>query len=157
MNAQLSGICCIQVSYDFSDGNSPHRWISLSRNESSPRRRVLLAIQLAAAKPVCDSLNGTSDANTRLKRTLGPIELVLLGVGAIVGVGIFVLTGQAAAMYAGPGVVISCYRRAPLELQSALFLITPGFRHALTVCCAARQQKIAGWQGLRCYWERQRH
>ena len=66
-----------------------------------------MAIQLAAAKPIRDSLNVTSDANMRLKRTLGPIELVLLGVGAIVGVGIFVLTGQAAALYAGPGVVIS--------------------------------------------------
>ena len=49
----------------------------------------------------------TTEPAIGLKRTLGPIELILLGVGAIVGVGIFVLTGQAAATYAGPGVVIS--------------------------------------------------
>ncbi len=38
---------------------------------------------------------------------LGPANLVSLGVGAIIGTGIFVLTGQAAAMHAGPAIVIS--------------------------------------------------
>ncbi len=42
-----------------------------------------------------------------LKRALGPGNLVLLGIGAIIGAGIFVLTGQAAANYAGPGIVYS--------------------------------------------------
>ena len=42
-----------------------------------------------------------------LKRTLTGTNLVLLGIGAIIGAGIFVLTGQAAATYAGPGIVIS--------------------------------------------------
>src|SRR4029077_21172924 len=42
-----------------------------------------------------------------LKRTLGPIHLIALGIGGIIGAGIFVLTGHAAASYAGPGVVIS--------------------------------------------------
>jgi APA family basic amino acid/polyamine antiporter len=42
-----------------------------------------------------------------LKRVLGPINLVTLGIGAIIGTGIFVLTGQAAAQYAGPGIVLS--------------------------------------------------
>ncbi len=42
-----------------------------------------------------------------LKRTLGPLNLVSLGVGCIIGAGIFVLTGQAAALYAGPAVLIS--------------------------------------------------
>ena len=42
-----------------------------------------------------------------LKRSLGPIHLVSLGIGCIIGAGIFVLTGQAAATYAGPGVVFS--------------------------------------------------
>ncbi len=42
-----------------------------------------------------------------LKRALGPIHLIALGIGAIIGAGIFVLTGQAAATYAGPGVVYS--------------------------------------------------
>lgn len=42
-----------------------------------------------------------------LKRTLGPLNLTALGIGAIIGAGIFVLTGQAAAMHAGPAVPIS--------------------------------------------------
>ncbi len=42
-----------------------------------------------------------------LKRTLTRLNLITLGIGAIVGAGIFVLTGQAAAEYAGPAVTIS--------------------------------------------------
>ncbi|MFN2421543.1 MAG: amino acid permease, partial [Gemmatimonadota bacterium] len=42
-----------------------------------------------------------------LRRVLGPWHLVLLGIGAIIGAGIFSLTGLAAANNAGPGVVIS--------------------------------------------------
>jgi basic amino acid/polyamine antiporter, APA family len=42
-----------------------------------------------------------------LKRALGPINLVTLGIGAIIGTGIFVLTGQAAARHAGSAIVIS--------------------------------------------------
>ena len=42
-----------------------------------------------------------------LRRTLGKLNLVSLGVGAIIGAGIFVLTGQAAAQYAGPAIAIS--------------------------------------------------
>jgi APA family basic amino acid/polyamine antiporter len=47
------------------------------------------------------------DAETGLKRALGPFHLITLGIGAIIGAGIFVLTGHAAAQFAGPGVVIS--------------------------------------------------
>jgi basic amino acid/polyamine antiporter, APA family len=46
-------------------------------------------------------------ADHSLKRALGPINLVTLGIGAIIGAGIFVLTGQAAANYAGPAIVYS--------------------------------------------------
>jgi basic amino acid/polyamine antiporter, APA family len=42
-----------------------------------------------------------------LKRSLTATNLTLLGVGAIIGAGIFVLTGQAAAQYAGPAIVLS--------------------------------------------------
>ncbi|HEY3951205.1 APC family permease [Phenylobacterium sp.] len=42
-----------------------------------------------------------------LKRSLGALNLVLLGIGCIIGAGIFVLTGHAAAEWAGPGIVIS--------------------------------------------------
>jgi APA family basic amino acid/polyamine antiporter len=46
-------------------------------------------------------------AHGELKRTLGALNLVLLGIGCIIGTGIFVLTGRAAAQYAGPGIMIS--------------------------------------------------
>ena len=42
-----------------------------------------------------------------LKRALGPVNLITLGIGAIIGAGIFVLTGSAAAQYAGPAIVLS--------------------------------------------------
>ena len=42
-----------------------------------------------------------------LKRSLGAVNLVTLGIGAVIGAGIFVLTGQAAALYAGPAVALS--------------------------------------------------
>jgi len=42
-----------------------------------------------------------------LKRSLGALNLITLGIGAIIGAGIFVLTGQAAAKHAGPAVSLS--------------------------------------------------
>ncbi|MEJ2696068.1 MAG: amino acid permease [Candidatus Sulfobium sp.] len=47
------------------------------------------------------------DEKRGLKRSLGPVTLVLLGIGVIVGAGIFVLTGHAAAEMAGPAIVLS--------------------------------------------------
>src|SRR3954465_15715461 len=49
----------------------------------------------------------TTEGEHTLRRALGAWNLTLLGIGAIIGAGIFVLTGQAAAPYAGPAVVIS--------------------------------------------------
>lgn len=43
----------------------------------------------------------------QLKRALTPLNLITLGIGAIIGAGIFVLTGQAAALHAGPAVPLS--------------------------------------------------
>src|SRR5215469_4515041 len=42
-----------------------------------------------------------------LRRALGPTNLITLGIGAIIGTGIFVLTGTATALHAGPAIVIS--------------------------------------------------
>jgi len=42
-----------------------------------------------------------------LKRSLGALNLVTLGIGAVIGAGIFTLTGQAAALHAGPAVALS--------------------------------------------------
>ncbi len=44
---------------------------------------------------------------SQLKRTLGPWNLIFLGIGCIIGAGIFVRTGNAAALHAGPAVLLS--------------------------------------------------
>ncbi len=65
-------------------------------------------MNLLATKSIA-ALRAEADAVTErsLKRTLGPWHLTALGVGAVIGAGIFVLTGQAAALHAGPAVPIS--------------------------------------------------
>jgi basic amino acid/polyamine antiporter, APA family len=57
---------------------------------------------------VPESVSGSSSSShAELTRSFGPVSLTLFGVGTVVGAGIFVLTGQAAALYAGPAVTIS--------------------------------------------------
>jgi APA family basic amino acid/polyamine antiporter len=55
-----------------------------------------------------------------LPRVLGPAQLVMLGVGAIIGTGIFVLTGQAAAANAGPAIVLSMVLAGLTSVLAAL-------------------------------------
>ena len=52
-------------------------------------------------------LQAEANNDQRLRRALGPLNLAALGIGAIVGTGIFVLTGTVAAQNAGPAVVLS--------------------------------------------------
>jgi basic amino acid/polyamine antiporter, APA family len=54
-----------------------------------------------------DSMVESIDSGPSLKRTLGPVALTSLGVGAIIGTGIFVLVGKAAADQAGPAITLS--------------------------------------------------
>jgi basic amino acid/polyamine antiporter, APA family len=62
--------------------------------------------RLLATKPLWHLKDEASEIGQHsLKRTLGAWSLISLGIGAIIGTGIFVLTGPAAARYAGPGVV----------------------------------------------------
>ncbi|WP_040005845.1 amino acid permease [Fibrisoma limi] len=63
--------------------------------------------QLWAKKPIGALLKDTTGKNGSLKRSLGSISLVALGIGAIIGAGLFSLTGIAAAEHAGPAVTIS--------------------------------------------------
>jgi APA family basic amino acid/polyamine antiporter len=63
---------------------------------------------LFATKPIETLMKEAGDSGEHcLKRALGPINLVTLGIGAIIGAGIFVLTGSAAAQYAGPAIMLS--------------------------------------------------
>lgn len=63
--------------------------------------------KLFLKKPIGTILKQSQEKDSSLKRVLGPLNLTMLGIGAIIGAGIFVLTGQAAAQYAGPAIVIS--------------------------------------------------
>lgn len=62
---------------------------------------------LLAKKSLEELQADTQKEGFRLKRVLGPVDLTFLGIGAVIGTGIFVLTGVAAAQYAGPAVVLS--------------------------------------------------
>ncbi len=63
---------------------------------------------LFARKSVDSLMQEASTENGEgLQRTLGAVNLTAIGVGGIIGAGIFVLTGQAAAQYAGPAIALS--------------------------------------------------
>ncbi|WP_183307941.1 amino acid permease [Dysgonomonas hofstadii] len=63
--------------------------------------------RLFKKKDISAVLNEPNEGRSGLKRSLSATNLVTLGIGAIVGTGIFVITGQAAALYAGPALTIS--------------------------------------------------
>jgi APA family basic amino acid/polyamine antiporter len=90
------------------------RWV-----EPAPRGNVMLWKQLFARKSL-ERLLGEAQGENRLRRVLGPISLTALGVGAIIGAGIFVTTGETAANKAGPAVMLS-YLVAGLGCALAAF------------------------------------
>jgi amino acid transporter len=59
------------------------------------------------AKKSLEMLKAEAEGDNRLRRVLGPIALTSLGVGAIIGSGIFVMTGRVAANDAGPAIMLS--------------------------------------------------
>src|SRR5438105_2953548 len=65
-----------------------------------------MSTNLFRRKSVTD-LQAEALTDQSLKRVLGPLNLTLLGIGAIIGTGIFVLSGRAAGANAGPAVVLS--------------------------------------------------
>src|SRR5256714_4398697 len=73
---------------------------------SARRGGRTLLMSILVTKPI-DQIKAEAQSEHGLKRVLGPVNLVSLGIGAIIGTGIFVLTGEAAAAHAGPAIVIS--------------------------------------------------
>ena len=82
-----------------------------------------LRAQLFRRKPAAALMAEAESRSGGLKRALGALDLTLLGIGAIVGAGIFVLTGVAAAKYAGPAIVLS--------------FVVSGFACAMAALCYA--------------------
>jgi len=63
--------------------------------------------QVLARKTIEQSIADTEEPTHSLRKRLGPLDLTVFGVGVVIGTGIFVLTGEAAATSAGPAVAIS--------------------------------------------------
>ncbi len=62
---------------------------------------------LMTRKTVDDIIKGGEASDHKLSKTLGAFSITAMGIGAIIGAGIFVLTGTAAARYAGPSIMLS--------------------------------------------------
>ena len=58
-------------------------------------------------KSIEQSIRDTEEPEFKLNKTLGPLDLTVFGIGVIIGTGLFVLTGEAAAGYAGPAIALS--------------------------------------------------
>jgi len=71
-------------------------------------------------KTIKSLLDEAAESKHGLKRSLSAFNLVALGIGAIIGAGIFVLSGQAAAEYAGPGILLSFVLAAIICVFAAL-------------------------------------
>src|SRR4051812_3749203 len=66
-----------------------------------------MAIDLLRTKTVEQSIADTEEGEHQLRKSLGPVQLTVFGVGVIIGTGIFVLTGEAAGAKAGPAIALS--------------------------------------------------
>ena len=64
-------------------------------------------MNLLRKKSIADLIKETEQKDAALKKDLGAFDLSMLGIGAIIGTGIFVLTGVAAAEHAGPALILS--------------------------------------------------
>jgi APA family basic amino acid/polyamine antiporter len=64
-------------------------------------------MNLTRTKPVEQSIRDTDEPGHQLRRRLSALDLTVFGVGVVIGTGIFVLTGEAAGVEAGPAVAIS--------------------------------------------------
>ncbi|MDQ4118622.1 MAG: amino acid permease, partial [Actinomycetota bacterium] len=58
-------------------------------------------------KTIEQAIRDTEEPEFRLNKALGPVQLTVMGIGVLIGTGIFVLAGEAAALYSGPAVALS--------------------------------------------------
>lgn len=58
-------------------------------------------------KTVEQAIRDTEEPEFQLRKALGPVQLTVMGIGVLVGTGVFVLAGEAAALYSGPAVSLS--------------------------------------------------
>ncbi len=102
-------------------------------------------------KPIADIIEHSE--RKRLTKSLGALDLVLLGIGCIIGMGIFVLTGVGAAKYAGPGIVFSfvlsgtaCVFAALIYAELAAMVPVAGSAYTYTYAALGEAAAwIIGW------------
>src|SRR3712207_1351338 len=108
---------------------------------------------LGPRKTIEETLATTEEEGFRLRRELTAWDVTVLGIGVIVGAGIFVLTGQAAATEAGPAITLSFVLAGIVCALSALCYaelaaMVPAAGSAYTYAYATLGQLIAfiiGW------------
>jgi basic amino acid/polyamine antiporter, APA family len=109
-------------------------------------------------KPIAEAigeLDGEAGAPA-LRRVLGPLDLVAVGIGVIVGGGIFVVTGNAAAQFAGPAIVLSfllagvgCALTGMCYAELAAMIPAAGSAYAFTYTALGEAAAwIIGWNLL---------
>lgn len=114
--------------------------------------------KLLIKKPLADIQNSLQGHG--LKKTLGPVQLILIGLGCIIGAGVYVMTGTAAAHYAGPAIILSfvlaglacgftalCYA----ELSSVLPVSGASYSYAYT-SLGELFAWILGWMLMLEFW-----
>ncbi len=79
-----------------------------------------MARNLFIKKSVQTLMNEAAQKRHTFSRSLGALNLTAIGIGAIIGAGLFVITGQVAAEHAGPGVIISFMIAGFISLLAAL-------------------------------------
>jgi APA family basic amino acid/polyamine antiporter len=102
-------------------------------------------------KPIDDII--ANSERRKLQRSLGSFDLVMLGIGCIIGMGIFVLTGVGAAKYAGPGIVLSfvlsgiaCIFAALIYAELAAMVPVSGSAYTYTYAVLGEAAAwIVGW------------
>src|SRR5215207_806374 len=90
----------------------------LSGKNHGPRKKRMNLFRTKSIDKILQEAGEHGEGS--LKKTLSATALTLLGVGAIIGTGIFVLTGQAAGKHAGPAVVISMILAGVVSALAAL-------------------------------------
>src|ERR1700759_3252273 len=95
-------------------------------------------------------------ASPALRRVLGPLDLILVGIGVVVGGGIYVVTGNAAAQIAGPAIILSfvlaglgCALTGMCYAELAAMIPAAGSAYAFTYTALGEATAwIVGWNLL---------
>ncbi|CAF3420028.1 unnamed protein product [Rotaria sp. Silwood1] len=136
---------------------------SMIRSEHNATKRVLYYTKvffkrLIARKPM-EILQAEIDTRNELRRDLNWIQLLGIGLGTTIGAGIFVLSGQAAAKYSGPSVIIAFVITGVIALlaslsYSELGTMMPSSGSIYTYTYAALGEYLAwfiGWNSAQLY------